>query len=61
MAPERIGDGLVRIGAMTEEQRKQVIEKQQSGDGRMFGEIAIELDFINDKIIMDYINSRFTC
>ncbi len=61
MAPEKIGDGLVRIGAMTEEQRNQVIEKQQSGDGRMFGEIAIELDFINDKIIMDYINSRFTC
>lgn len=59
MAVEKIGEGLVRIGAMTEEQRNQVIRKQSEGDGRMFGEIAIDLGFINDEIIMEYINSRF--
>ena len=60
MAAEKIGEGLVRIGAMTEEQRNQVIEMQKSGDGRMFGEVAIEMGFIDDQIIMDYINSRFS-
>ncbi|MBN2655500.1 MAG: hypothetical protein JXR86_00460 [Spirochaetales bacterium] len=59
MAVEKIGEGLVRIGAMTQEQRNQVIEKQNQGDERMFGEIAIDLGFINDEIIMNYINSRF--
>jgi len=60
LASERIGEGLVRIGAMTEEQRNQVIEKQKAGDDRMFGEVAIELGFIDDEIIMEYINSRFS-
>ncbi len=60
MVTEKIGEGLVRIGAMTEEQRNEVIEKQNAGDERMFGEVAIELEFINDEIIMEYINSRFT-
>ena len=60
MATEKIGEGLVRIGAMSEEQRNKVIEKQNSGDDRMFGEVAIELGFIDDEIIMEYINSRFS-
>lgn len=60
MAAEKIGEGLVRIGAMSEEQRNQVIEKQKNGDDRMFGEVAIELGFIDDEIIMEYINSRFS-
>jgi len=60
LATEKIGEGLVRIGAMTEEQRNQVIEKQNEGDDRMFGEVAIEMGYINDEIIMEYINSRFS-
>jgi hypothetical protein len=60
LATEKIGEGLVRIGAMTEEQRNQVIEKQNEGDERMFGEVAIEMGYINDEIIMEYINSRFS-
>ncbi|MBI9098891.1 MAG: hypothetical protein JEY91_10470 [Spirochaetaceae bacterium] len=59
MATEKIGEGLVRIGAMTETQRNEVIEKQKNGDERMFGEVAIDLGYINDEIIMEYINSRF--
>ena len=59
MATEKIGEGLVRIGAMTEAQRNEVIEKQKNGDERMFGEVAIDLGYINDEIIMEYINSRF--
>lgn len=60
MGSEKIGEGLVRIGAMTEEQRNEVIDKQNNGDDRMFGELAIELGYINDEIIMKYINSRFS-
>lgn len=60
MATEKIGEGLVRIGAMTEEQRNEVIEKQNTGDERMFGEVAIEMGYIDDGIIMEYINSRFS-
>jgi len=60
MTVEKIGEGLVRIGAMTEEQRNHVIEMQSQGDERMFGEIAIDLGFINDEIIINYINSRFS-
>jgi hypothetical protein len=60
LASEKIGEGLVRIGAMTEKQRNEVIEIQNNGDERMFGEVAIELGYINDEIIMEYINSRFS-
>lgn len=56
---ERIGDGLVRIGAMTEEQREKILKLQDDGDGRLFGEIAVDLGFVNDQAIMDYLNTKF--
>ncbi len=55
---ERIGDGLVRIGAMTEDQRDKVLQMQADGDERMFGEIAIELRFIDDKAILSFLDSK---
>ena len=55
---ERIGDGLVRIGAMTEEQRDKVLQIQNDGDGRMFGEVAIDLEFIDDQAILDFLASK---
>ncbi len=55
---ERIGDGLVRIGAMSEEQRDSVLKIQDDGDERMFGEIAIDLGFIDDKAILDFLDSK---
>ena len=55
---ERIGDGLVRIGAMTEGQRDTVLKMQDNGDERMFGEIAIDLEFIDDQAILDYLGSK---
>ncbi len=56
---ERIGEGLVRIGAMTEEQREKVLKMQEDGDNRLFGEIAVDLGFIDDQAILDYVNSRY--
>jgi hypothetical protein len=55
---ERIGEALVRIGAMTLEQVDQVLKFQQDGDGRLFGEIAIEQGFINDQAIKAYLDDR---
>ena len=53
---EKIGEGLVRIGAMTQEQVQKIIKKQNNGDPRMFGEIAINLGFVDDQAIRDYLN-----
>lgn len=55
---ERIGEALVRIGAMTPEQVEAVLAVQQAGDSRLFGEIAIEKGFINDKAIKTYLDSK---
>lgn len=55
---ERIGEGLVRIGAMTEEQVKDVLAKQKDGTNRLFGEIAIELGYIDDEAIKKYLDSK---
>ena len=55
---ERIGEALVRIGAMTPEQVDQVLKLQQEGDNRLFGEIAIGEGFINDKAIKAYLDAR---
>ena len=55
---ERIGEALVRIGAMTPEQVDQVLKLQQDGDNRLFGEIAIGEGFINDKAIKAYLDDR---
>lgn len=55
---ERIGEALVRIGAMTPEQVDQVLKLQQDGDNRLFGEIAIGEGFINDKAIKAYLDGR---
>jgi hypothetical protein len=56
---ERIGDFLIRIGAMTPVQVGEVI-KIQDGDEepRMFGEIAIEKGFIDDSALRKYIEQR---
>jgi hypothetical protein len=42
---ERIGDFLVRTGAMQKSQVDSVIAAQKAGDSRTFGEIAVALGF----------------
>ena len=50
----RIGDGLVKMGEMTEEQVCRVLEVQKDGDRRLFGEIAVELNFIDLGSVIRY-------
>ena len=54
----RLGEALVRRGAMTEEQVRQVLVKQreQSGVDRLFGEIAVELRYVDPETIEDILN-----
>lgn len=53
---ERIGDFLVKIGAMSAEERDDVLERQKAQPERLFGEIAIELGFIRDEAVDKFLN-----
>jgi len=58
---DRIGDFLVRIGAMTPEQVKAVIHLQELGNNQRFGEIALALGYLNDdslKRFTDYLEKQ---
>lgn len=54
----RIGENLVSIGAMTMEQVEDVLAKQNAGDDRLFGEIAIELNYIDDEVLASYLGGK---
>jgi len=58
---EKIGETLVRIGAITPSQVEDVLRAQKAGDNRMFGEIAIELGYINDEALQSYLNIKTGC
>jgi len=50
---EKIGEYLVGIGALSATQVTVVINHQQSGDARLFGEIAMELGYLADNEPID--------
>jgi hypothetical protein len=52
----RIGEFLVSIGAMAKDQVEDVLLRQRRGDTRIFGEIAIELGYLNDDAIKRYVD-----
>jgi hypothetical protein len=51
---DRIGDFLVKIGAMTPEQVKSVLHLQEMGNNQKFGEIALALGYLNDDSLKRY-------
>jgi hypothetical protein len=53
---ERIGEFLVRTGAMAKSQVEQVLAAQKTGYHRRFGDIALELGFIHDDAIKRYVD-----
>jgi hypothetical protein len=55
---EKIGEFLVKIGAMKQWQVEDILVVQQSGDTRMFGELAIAFGYIDDKALMTYVESK---
>jgi len=54
---ERIGDGLVRLGKMTREQAENAyqIQKEKYNFTKRFGEIAVELMYINRATLDEYL------
>jgi hypothetical protein len=55
----RIGDFLVSIGAMNEAQVEEVLRMQREDEEpRMFGEIAIELGYIDDAMLQKYVQQK---
>ena len=52
---EKIGDFLIGIGTMTVEQRDEVLRLQAEGDRRLFGEIARDLGYIDNKAIKKFL------
>ncbi len=52
----RISEILIQIGAMKNYQVEDVLRVQRAGDKCMFGEIAIELGYINDDAIKRYLD-----
>lgn len=56
---QRIGDFLVTIGAMNEQQVEEVLRIQREAEEpRMFGEIAIELGYIDDAALRKYVEQK---
>ena len=57
-APSRqIGEFLVDIGAMTREQLNNTLVAQIRGDTRLFGEIAISRQYIDDAALRKYVEA----
>ena len=52
---DKIGDILIEIGAMSEEQVEDVLQQQKNGDTRIFGEIALELEYIDHNALAAYL------
>jgi hypothetical protein len=50
---QKIGEYLVAQGALSQSQVTIVINHQQSGDERLFGEIAMELGYLADNEPID--------
>jgi hypothetical protein len=55
---ERIGDFLVRTGAMQQQQVEAVIAAQKAGDTRTFGDIAVALGFATRAAVDSFAASR---
>ena len=51
---EKIGQGLVRTGEMSLEQVESVLDTQKGGDQRLFGEIAVDLGYIDLLSVIRY-------
>jgi len=51
---ERIGEFLLRNGAMTAEQVAEVVRRQEAGDKRTFGGIALSIGYVDAYALKAY-------
>jgi nitroreductase len=57
---EKIGEGLVRIGAMTQEQVDEILRLQEEGNDSLFGVMALELGYIDEDALLKYLEEKET-
>lgn len=57
-ATVRLGEFLVCIGAMTQEEVRQVLAKQEEEPNKLFGQIAIEMGLIDDGAVDAYLQHK---
>jgi hypothetical protein len=55
---EKIGQYLVRLDYLSFEQAEEVVRIQQESPGRKFGDIAVELGYIDREILEEYIAAQ---
>lgn len=55
---EKIGEGLIRIGAMTRDQVDDILNRQNSGNNSLFGIMALELGYIDDGTLITFLESK---
>jgi hypothetical protein len=55
----RVGEFLVGIGAMTQEDVARVLEEQERIPYKLFGQIAIDLGLISDGAIDRYLEMKY--
>ncbi len=58
MSEEKIGEGLVRINAMTNEQVQDILRQQKDGNEALFGIIALEQGYIEEDTLLNYLESK---
>ncbi len=57
---EKIGQGLVAAGEMTQADVDNVLQKQNDGDSRLFGEIAVDMGIVDLLAVIRYIEQQDT-
>ncbi len=55
---ERIGESLLRFGAIHQREVKIILLRQECGDSRYFGEIAVGLQYISEETLNTYLHIR---
>lgn len=58
LVTEKIGQGLVRIGALRLEQVKEILNLQKNGNKKPFGQIAVELGYVDVRKVIEYLKSK---
>jgi hypothetical protein len=55
---EKIGEYLTRIQEIRPQQVENILLRQQCGDRRRFGEIAVDLNYIRPAVLEGYLNAE---
>ena len=53
-----IGEALIQNGELSQEEVDYVLKLQQEGDGRLFGEIAVDLGYIDLLTVIRFLESE---